>query len=86
MIETPGIRTVRTHPDHQVPERSSGVSSGRGLTVRQHYTDRQITETITLTGNYFLIARLTTVLNIPLDPPPDDAVLRAGLAMHNGFR
>ncbi|HYZ52049.1 MAG TPA: carboxymuconolactone decarboxylase family protein [Streptosporangiaceae bacterium] len=51
--------------------------------MRQHYSDRQLVEAITLTGNYFLIARLTTVLNVPLDPPADDAVLRVGLAMHS---
>ena len=51
--------------------------------IQQHYSDRQLVEAITLTGNYFLIARLTTVLNVPLDPPADDAVLRADLAMHS---
>ena len=51
--------------------------------LQQHYSDRQIVEAITLTGNYFLIARLTTVLNVPLDPAAGDAVLRAGLAMHS---
>ena len=51
--------------------------------VQQHYSDRQIVETIALAGNYFLIGRLTTVLNVPLDPPADDRVLRAGRALHN---
>ena len=54
--------------------------------IRRYYSDRQVVETITLTGNYFLIARLTTVLGIPLDPPADDAVLRAGRALHNTGR
>ncbi|HEY2638462.1 MAG TPA: hypothetical protein VGI66_01075, partial [Streptosporangiaceae bacterium] len=54
--------------------------------MRLHYSDRQLVEAITLTGNYFLIGRLTTVLNLPLDPPADDAVLRAGRAMHNDRR
>jgi alkylhydroperoxidase family enzyme len=54
--------------------------------MRQHYSDRQIVEAIALAGNYFLIGRLTTVLNLPLDPPADDAVLRAGLALHNDRR
>jgi alkylhydroperoxidase family enzyme len=48
--------------------------------IRRYYSDRQIIETITLTGNYFLIARLTTVLGIPLDLPTDDAVLRTNRA------
>ena len=52
-------------------------------TVQQHYTDRQIVEAIALAGYYFLIARLTTVLDVPLDPRADDAVLRAGRAMHS---
>jgi alkylhydroperoxidase family enzyme len=54
--------------------------------MRLHYSDRQLVETIALTGNYFLIGRLTTVLNVPLDPPADDVVLRAGRAMHNHRR
>jgi alkylhydroperoxidase family enzyme len=54
--------------------------------MRLHYSDRQLVETITLTGNYFLIGRLTTVLNVPSDPPADDVVLRAGRAMHNHRR
>jgi alkylhydroperoxidase family enzyme len=48
-----------------------------------HYSDRQIVEAIALTGNYFLIGRLTTVLNVPLDPPADDVILRAGRAMQD---
>jgi alkylhydroperoxidase family enzyme len=54
--------------------------------VQRHYNDRQIVEAITLTGNYFLIARLTTVLNVPLDPAAGDAVLRAARAMHKDRR
>jgi hypothetical protein len=54
--------------------------------MRLHYSDRQLVETVALTGNYFLIGRLTTVLNVPLDPPADDVVLRAGRAMHNHRR
>ena len=51
--------------------------------MRQHYSDRQLVEAIALAGNYFLIGRLTTVLNVPLDPPADDRVLRAGRALHH---
>ena len=51
--------------------------------VQQHYTDRQIVEAIALAGYYFLIARLTPVLDVPLDPRADDAVLRAGRAVHS---
>lgn len=45
--------------------------------VREHYDDRQVVETIVITGMYFLIGRITTVLDVPLDPPADDTVLRA---------
>jgi alkylhydroperoxidase family enzyme len=54
--------------------------------VQLHYSDRQIVETIVLAGNYFLIGRVTTVLDVPLDPPADDVVLRAGRAMHDRRR
>jgi alkylhydroperoxidase family enzyme len=54
--------------------------------MRQHYSDRQLVEAIALAGNYFLIGRLTTVLNVPLDPPADDAVLRFGRAIHHHRR
>ncbi|MFI6865388.1 carboxymuconolactone decarboxylase family protein [Nocardia sp. NPDC050406] len=47
--------------------------------VTEHYDDRQVVEAVFVTGYYFLLARLTTVLNIPIDPPPDDRVLRAML-------
>lgn len=54
--------------------------------VQQHYDDRQVVEVIVLTGYYFLIGRLTTVLNVPLDPRAGDAVLRGGRAMHSDLR
>jgi alkylhydroperoxidase family enzyme len=54
--------------------------------MQRHYSDRQILEAITLTGSYFLIGRVTTVLNVPLDPPADDRVLRLGRAMYNEHR
>ena len=54
--------------------------------IRRYYSDRQVVEVITLTGNYFLIARLTTILDIPLDPRADDAVLHAVRARHSAGR
>jgi alkylhydroperoxidase family enzyme len=54
--------------------------------VQQHYSDRQLVEAIVLTGSYFLIGRVTTVLNVPHDPRAGDAVLRGGRAMHDDLR
>ena len=47
-----------------------------------HYSDTQVVETVVLVGYYFLIARVTTVLDVPIDPPADDRVLNAGIALH----
>ena len=47
--------------------------------LRSHYDDRQLVEVIVCVGYYFLLARLTTVLDIPIDAPADDTVLRAAL-------
>ncbi|MBF6334126.1 carboxymuconolactone decarboxylase family protein [Nocardia transvalensis] len=51
--------------------------------VSRHYDDRQVVEAVFVTGYYFLVARLTTVLDVPLDPPADDRVLQAMLNAHN---
>ncbi|WP_329584709.1 carboxymuconolactone decarboxylase family protein [Streptomyces sp. NBC_01005] len=48
--------------------------------VRLTYTDQQVVEALVLVGYYFLIARLTTVLDLPIDAPGDDRVLRAAYA------
>jgi alkylhydroperoxidase family enzyme len=52
--------------------------------AQKHYTDQQIVELIIQTGYYFLLARVSTVLDVPLDPPSDDRVLRAGVALAGG--
>jgi alkylhydroperoxidase family enzyme len=46
--------------------------------LRDHFTDQQIVELIVLVGYYFLIGRVSTVLDIPLDPPEDARILDAG--------
>ena len=50
--------------------------------LRSHYTEQQVVEVVVLVGYYFLIARLSTVLDLPIDAPGDDRVLRAGRAAH----
>ena len=50
--------------------------------VQRHYSDQQIVEAVILTGYYFLIARVTTVLDVPQDPREGDAVLRAGVSVN----
>jgi 4-carboxymuconolactone decarboxylase len=54
--------------------------------VRTHYSDQQVVEAVILVGYYFLIARITTVLDVPIDAPNDDSVLRAGQAIYNRGR
>jgi 4-carboxymuconolactone decarboxylase len=49
--------------------------------VRTHYTDRQVVELVIQAGYYFLIARVATVLKVPIDPPADDRVFKAGLTV-----
>ena len=50
--------------------------------LHAHFDDQQIVEIVVLVGYYFLIARLSTVLRIPVDAPGDDRVLRAGHGIH----
>jgi 4-carboxymuconolactone decarboxylase len=49
--------------------------------VSAHYSQQQIVDVVVQTGYYFLIGRVTTVLDVPLDPPADARVLNAGLSM-----
>ena len=50
--------------------------------VQRHYSDQQIVETVILTGFYFLIARVSTVFELPQDPQEGDSVLRAGVSLN----
>lgn len=43
--------------------------------ARGHYTDRQLVETVIMVGFYFLIARVSTVFELEIDPPDDSSVL-----------
>ena len=51
--------------------------------MQDHYNDQQVVEAVILTGYYFLIARVTTVLEVPQDPREGDAVLRAGVSVNS---
>jgi 4-carboxymuconolactone decarboxylase len=65
---------------------NSQVDNRHLADVRAHYSDQQVVEAIILVGYYFLIARVTTVLDVPIDAPNDDSVLRAGQAIYKQSR
>lgn len=46
------------------------VSDDVFATMREHFTEREIVETISVVGYYFTIARMTTVLDIQDDDAP----------------
>jgi alkylhydroperoxidase family enzyme len=50
--------------------------------VQRHYSDQQVVETVILTGYYFMLARLSTVFEVPQDPQSGDTVLRAGISLN----
>jgi alkylhydroperoxidase family enzyme len=50
--------------------------------VQRCYTDQQVVEVVVLTGYYFMLARVTTVLEVPQDPKAADAVLQAGVTIN----
>lgn len=50
--------------------------------VQRHYSDQQVVEAVVLTGYYFMLARITTVLEVPQDPKEGDAVLKAGVSIN----
>ncbi|HTU84658.1 MAG TPA: hypothetical protein VMF57_03730 [Solirubrobacteraceae bacterium] len=52
--------------------------------IQRYYSDQQVVEAVILTGYYFLIARVSTVLDVPQDPQPGDAVVRAGVSINAG--
>ena len=63
-----------------VAERGT-VGQPASTNLRVDFTDRELVETVTLVGTYFLIARLTTVFEVPSDPPADHRLL--ALAHHH---
>ena len=52
--------------------------------LRQHYDDEQVVEALVLAGFYFLVARVCTVLDVEIDAPEGDEVLRMAQAMRAG--
>jgi alkylhydroperoxidase family enzyme len=80
---TPGQRTLLTfvaalaaHP--QVPEVLLSD-------MKRLHGDRQTVETVMIAGLYFLIARVTTIFDVPLDPPVDDRMMKAAVAMRDAM-
>ncbi|MFC9220664.1 carboxymuconolactone decarboxylase family protein [Streptomyces hygroscopicus] len=55
--------------------RSAEVSDEIFEAARGHYTDRQLVETVILVGFYFLIARMSTIFQLEIDPPGDSSAL-----------
>ncbi|ALO99012.1 hypothetical protein SHL15_8042 [Streptomyces hygroscopicus subsp. limoneus] len=49
--------------------------------LRKHYDDEQVVEALVLAGFYFLVARMCTVLDLEIDAPEGDEVLRMTRAM-----
>jgi alkylhydroperoxidase family enzyme len=56
--------------------RGSRVSDDLWDRVRAQFSDREIVELLLAIGNYLMLARVMTVLEIDLDEPAGDAVLR----------
>lgn len=52
--------------------------------VAAHYSDEQIVEILVLAGFYFLVARVTTVLDVEIDAPDGDEVLQMAKAFQAG--
>jgi len=52
--------------------------------IQRYYSDQQVVETVILTGYYFLIARVASVLEVAQDPQPGDAVVQAGVSLNAG--
>jgi len=48
--------------------------------IRLHYSDRQVVELVIQGGYYYLLGRITTVLDVPIDAPSDTRVLDAGVS------
>ena len=70
-----------THHQHQllafvraVVQRGT-VGARTSGSLQTSFSERELVETVILVGTYFLIARLTTVFEIPSDPPADHRLL-----------
>lgn len=51
------------------------VPDNQYAAMRQHYTEQQLVELVVLVGYYFMIGRVTTVFEIPIDVPDDTRLL-----------
>ncbi|MCW2522379.1 MAG: hypothetical protein JWO63_714 [Frankiales bacterium] len=52
--------------------------------ARQHYSDQQLVELVVQTGYYFLLARVASVFDVPIDAPTGDGLLQAGINLASG--
>ncbi|MDO0924254.1 carboxymuconolactone decarboxylase family protein [Streptomyces sp. TG1A-8] len=52
--------------------------------LSEHYDEQQVVEALVLVGFYFLVARVCTVLDVEIDAPEGDEVLRMAQAMQAG--
>ncbi|MEU5582597.1 carboxymuconolactone decarboxylase family protein [Streptomyces huasconensis] len=62
---------------------SPHVDDARHAAVAAHYTEEQIVETLVLAGFYYLLARVCTVLDIEIDAPETDELVRMAQTMHS---
>ena len=60
------------------------VDDIRYARLREHYDEEQVVETLILAGFYFLVARVCTVLDVEIDAPEGDEVLRMAQEMRAG--
>ncbi|WP_369217985.1 carboxymuconolactone decarboxylase family protein [Streptomyces flavofungini] len=51
--------------------------------VSAHYTEEQLVETLVLAGFYFLLGRVCTVLDVEIDAPEGDELVRMAQTMHS---
>lgn len=52
--------------------------------VTAHYGDEAVVQALLLVGFYFLVARVTSVLDLPPDPPGGDEVARQARLLNEG--
>ncbi|MGW0535308.1 carboxymuconolactone decarboxylase family protein [Streptomyces sp. NPDC003032] len=58
------------------------VDEARHAAVAAHYTEEQIVETLVLAGFYYMLARVCTVLDVEIDAPETDELVRMAQSMH----
>ncbi|MFF5569114.1 carboxymuconolactone decarboxylase family protein [Streptomyces sp. NPDC012623] len=72
------VRFAAAAADH--PQVSDSVYAG----ASRHYDDEQLVETLIVVGFYFLVARVCTVLDVEIDAPDGEDVLRMARIMRAG--